>query len=125
METRQRSLSVGNDDLCWKNRHLQQLKTSQQQQQQQHHLHAQQQQPPNHALQQLHIGSDMIDGVQLRRHHHGLKSSSASSPNRASGGAAFKRNSAECWKSALNRNDLISIIRESMEKNRLCFQMNG
>uniref|UniRef100_A0A6P4FNF1 Protein naked cuticle-like n=1 Tax=Drosophila rhopaloa TaxID=1041015 RepID=A0A6P4FNF1_DRORH len=36
-----------------------------------------------------------------------------------------QRKSAECWKSALNRNDLISIIRESMEKNRLCFQLNG
>lgn len=31
----------------------------------------------------------------------------------------------ECKKSGLNRNDLMSIIRESMEKNRLCFQING
>lgn len=31
----------------------------------------------------------------------------------------------DCKKSALNRNDLMSIIRESMEKNRLCFQLNG
>lgn len=31
----------------------------------------------------------------------------------------------ESKKCGLNRNDLMSIIRESMEKNRLCFQLNG
>lgn len=30
----------------------------------------------------------------------------------------------ECWKSSLRRHELIEIIRESMEKNRLCFQSN-
>lgn len=30
----------------------------------------------------------------------------------------------ECWKSSLRRHELIEIIRESMEKNRLCFQPN-
>ncbi|XP_055683200.1 protein naked cuticle [Lutzomyia longipalpis] len=30
----------------------------------------------------------------------------------------------ECWKSSLRRRELIEIIRESMEKNRLCFQGN-
>lgn len=29
-----------------------------------------------------------------------------------------------CWKSPLRRHELIEIIRESMEKNRLCFQAN-
>lgn len=31
---------------------------------------------------------------------------------------------APCWKSPLRRHELIEIIRESMEKNRLCFQPN-
>lgn len=31
---------------------------------------------------------------------------------------------APCWKSPLRRHELIEIIRESMEKNRLCFQAN-
>lgn len=31
----------------------------------------------------------------------------------------------ECWNNALKRNDLIDIIRASMEKNRLCFQGSG
>lgn len=30
----------------------------------------------------------------------------------------------QCWKSPLKRHELIEIIRESMEKNRLCFQPN-
>lgn len=30
----------------------------------------------------------------------------------------------EVWKNSLRRNELIEIIRESMEKNRLCFQAN-
>lgn len=30
----------------------------------------------------------------------------------------------QCWKSPLKRHELIEIIRESMEKNRLCFQTN-
>ncbi|GAB0095944.1 Protein naked cuticle [Sergentomyia squamirostris] len=30
----------------------------------------------------------------------------------------------ECWKSSMQRRELIEIIRESMEKNRLCFQGN-
>lgn len=31
----------------------------------------------------------------------------------------------ECWRSSLRRRELIEIIRESMEKNRLCFQTNN
>lgn len=30
-----------------------------------------------------------------------------------------------CSNNGLKRNELIDIIRESMEKNRLCFQQNG
>lgn len=33
-------------------------------------------------------------------------------------------NNEECWKSSIRRHELIEIIRESMEKNRLCFQTN-
>lgn len=31
----------------------------------------------------------------------------------------------ECWRSSVRRRELIEIIRESMEKNRLCFQTNN
>lgn len=41
----------------------------------------------------------------------------------ASSGASGKERNAECLNN-LRRNDLIDIIRESMEKNRLCFQTN-
>ncbi|XP_043071726.1 protein naked cuticle-like, partial [Drosophila grimshawi] len=110
LETRQRSLSVGNDST-WQNRHLQQ----QQQQQQPQQV----QQPQQQQLAQKSVSSSpplgdvMLDGVQLRQ------------PRPQSLLGQQQRKSAECWKSALNRNDLISIIRESMEKNRLCFQLNG
>ena len=120
METRQRSLSVGNE-TCWKNRHLQTK-----------HINNAQQQLLWQAEQHLNNsvvasgggnsnGGDMVDGVQLRNPLKNTKSMMASSAS----STAHKRNSAECWKTALNRNDLISIIRESMEKNRLCFQLNG
>lgn len=95
-QTRQRSLSVGNEEACWNNRHLQKH---------QHQLHWV-------ADQQLN-NTDVLDDVQLRNTFQ-----SENTP------ISEKRNS-ECWKTALNRNDLISIIRESMEKNRLCFQLNG
>ncbi|XP_011199495.2 protein naked cuticle [Bactrocera dorsalis] len=101
-ETRQRSLSVGNE-ACWYNRHIQQ-------QQQQSKLEQSQQQ------QQL---SDVVDGVQLRNPQKNTAATASSAL------AQRQRNSTECWKTALNRNDLMSIIRESMEKNRLCFQMSG
>lgn len=42
----------------------------------------------------------------------------------ASSGASGKERNDECVNS-LRRNDLIDIIRESMEKSRLCFQSNG
>ncbi|XP_053956333.1 protein naked cuticle [Anastrepha ludens] len=106
-ETRQRSLSVGSE-ACWHNRH------SQQQQQQQQQGKLEQLQPPQ---QQQQLG-DVVDGVQLRNPHKNTAASSNVLAQR-------QRNSAECWKTALNRNDLMSIIRESMEKNRLCFQMSG
>uniref|UniRef100_A0A1I8NX69 Protein naked cuticle homolog n=1 Tax=Stomoxys calcitrans TaxID=35570 RepID=A0A1I8NX69_STOCA len=99
MQTRQRSLSVGNE-TCWNNRHLQKAAN------QNHQL-------PWMAAQQLHT-TDVLDGVQLRNPFQPMDVN-----------VSQKRNSAECWKTALNRNDLISIIRESMEKNRLCFQLNG
>ncbi|KAM7354880.1 NKD inhibitor of WNT signaling pathway naked cuticle [Cochliomyia hominivorax] len=110
LETRQRSLSVGNE-TCWKNRHLQKQQNAQQQ------LLWQAEQQLNQSA-NVGAGSVIMDGVQLRNplKNGALKSSTS---------AAQKRNSAECWKTALNRNDLISIIRESMEKNRLCFQLNG
>ncbi|XP_011186391.1 protein naked cuticle [Zeugodacus cucurbitae] len=105
-ETRQRSLSVGSE-ACWYNRHMQQ--------QQQNKLEQSQQQQ-----QQQQLG-DVVDGVQLRNPQKNSTSATAAS----SVLAQRQRNSAECWKTALNRNDLMSIIRESMEKNRLCFQMSG
>lgn len=98
METRQRSLSVGSE-ACWNSRHLQKPTL---------------QQTHWNAADQYLNSSDMLEGVQLR---NPLPSEKVP--------MAQKRSSAECWKSALNRNDLISIIRESMEKNRLCFQLNG
>ncbi|XP_067643471.1 protein naked cuticle isoform X2 [Eurosta solidaginis] len=104
IETRQRSLSVGNE-ACWYNSHVQQ----QQQQQKQGKLEQTQQQ----------LG-DVVDGVQLRNPHK--------NPTNNTTAAIWmqrQRNSAECWNTALNRNELMSIIRESMEKNRLCFQMSG
>ncbi|SPP76546.1 protein naked cuticle isoform X1 [Drosophila guanche] len=105
METRQRSLSVGND---WQHRHL-----PQSQQPQAANKSASVSPPPASG------GELMLDGVQLRqpRHHQSQTQSHHQQQQ--------QRKSAECWKSALNRNDLISIIRESMEKNRLCFQLNG
>lgn len=42
----------------------------------------------------------------------------------ASSGASGKERNDECL-NKLRRNDLIDIIRESMEKSRLCFQSNG
>ncbi|XP_039965217.1 protein naked cuticle [Bactrocera tryoni] len=106
-ETRQRSLSVGSE-ACWYNRHIQQ-------QQQQSKLEQSQQQ------QQQQLG-DVVDGVQLRNPQKNATTAGAAA---SSALAQRQRNSAECWKTALNRNDLMSIIRESMEKNRLCFQMSG
>ncbi|KAI8122179.1 Protein naked cuticle [Lucilia cuprina] len=117
METRQRSLSVGNE-TCWKNRHLQKPPANSTQQQLLWHA---EQQLNNSAGGVVAGATDMVDGVQLR---NPLKST-ASGGGKVSSSSAQKRNSAECWKTALNRNDLISIIRESMEKNRLCFQLNG
>ncbi|XP_037720674.1 protein naked cuticle isoform X1 [Drosophila subpulchrella] len=116
LETRQRSLSVGNDS-AWQNRHLQ----PQQPAVGQPNATPPPPQPLNHKSASgsppLGGGGDMmLDGVQLRQPR---PQSLAHQPSQQ------QRKSAECWKSALNRNDLISIIRESMEKNRLCFQLNG
>ncbi|XP_073840843.1 NKD inhibitor of WNT signaling pathway naked cuticle [Musca autumnalis] len=96
-QIRQRSLSVGNE-ACWNNRHLQKT-------QNQHQLAWVNQQLNN---------TDVLDGVQMRNTFQTENTS-----------VSQIRSSAECWKTPLNRNDLISIIRESMEKNRLCFQLNG
>ncbi|XP_005177232.2 protein naked cuticle [Musca domestica] len=96
-QIRQRSLSVGNE-TCWNNRHLQKS-------QNQNQLAWVDQQLNN---------TDILDGVQLRNAFQAENTS-----------VSQTRSSAECWKTPLNRNDLISIIRESMEKNRLCFQLNG
>ncbi|XP_061396252.1 protein naked cuticle [Musca vetustissima] len=96
-QIRQRSLSVGNE-TCWNRRHLQKS------------------QNPNQLAwvdQQLN-NTDLLDSVQL---HNTFQAENTS--------VSQMRSSAECWKTPLNRNDLISIIRESMEKNRLCFQLNG
>lgn len=41
-----------------------------------------------------------------------------------SSGASGKGRNDECLNN-MKRNDLIDIIRESMEKSRLCFQSNG
>lgn len=35
------------------------------------------------------------------------------------------QHTSSCKNNGLKRNELIDIIRESMEKNRLCFQTNG
>ncbi|XP_014088333.2 protein naked cuticle [Bactrocera oleae] len=106
-EIRQRSLSVGSE-ACWYNRHMQQQHPSKLEQSQQ---------------QQQQLG-DVVDGVQLRNPQKNT-ATAVSADTASSVLAQRQRNSAECWKTALNRNDLMSIIRESMEKNRLCFQMSG
>ncbi|KAH8370422.1 hypothetical protein KR093_003407, partial [Drosophila rubida] len=115
LETRQRSLSVGNDS-SWQNRHLQ-LQLHQQQQQQQPSTQQQPMAQQKSSSVSPPLGEVLLDGVQLRQ----PRPQSLQAPAQAQ----QQRKSAECWKSALNRNDLISIIRESMEKNRLCFQLNG
>ncbi|KAH8242384.1 hypothetical protein KR032_004217, partial [Drosophila birchii] len=120
LETRQRSLSVGNDS-SWQNRHLQQ--------QQPQTVQASPAQPLNHKSVSVSpplggagagVGDLMLDGVQLRQPRPQSLTHQQQQQQQQQ-----QRKSAECWKSALNRNDLISIIRESMEKNRLCFQLNG
>jgi len=121
LETRQRSLSVGNDSAC-PNRHLQlqQPPVGHPQPQSLNHKSASGSPP-------LGVGGGgdmMLDGVQLRQPRpHSLTPQQHQQQNQQQ--QQQQRKSAECWKSALNRNDLISIIRESMEKNRLCFQLNG
>ncbi|XP_017041484.2 LOW QUALITY PROTEIN: protein naked cuticle [Drosophila ficusphila] len=115
LESRQRSQSVGNES-AWQNRHLQPQQPPVGQAwlapQPLNHKSASGSPPPGG----LGGGDMMLDGVQLRQ----PRPQSLSQQNHQQ-----QRKSAECWKSALNRNDLISIIRESMEKNRLCFQLNG
>uniref|UniRef100_A0A1A9ZUB2 Protein naked cuticle homolog n=1 Tax=Glossina pallidipes TaxID=7398 RepID=A0A1A9ZUB2_GLOPL len=96
---RPRSLSVGNETLV-KDQHLQKKS------------HQRMELCPERSLN----GADAVDSVQRRNPQK--------SPVETLNGSS-KRNSAECWKTTFNRNDLISIIRESMEKNRLCFQLNG
>ncbi|KAH8364695.1 hypothetical protein KR084_010232, partial [Drosophila pseudotakahashii] len=124
LETRQRSLSVGNDS-AWQNRHLQpqqplpvgQAAATPPPAQPLNHKSASGSGSGSPPLGGGGGGGDMmLDGVQLRQPR---PQSLAHQQNQQ------QRKSAECWKSALNRNDLISIIRESMEKNRLCFQLNG
>lgn len=109
LETRQRSLSVGNDS-SWQHRHHQQQQQSQLASPTTTSTHGKAQKSSSSSPP---LGDVMLDGVQLRQ------------PRPQSLLGQQQRKSAECWKSALNRNDLISIIRESMEKNRLCFQLNG
>ncbi|XP_017127040.2 LOW QUALITY PROTEIN: protein naked cuticle [Drosophila elegans] len=126
LETRQRSLSVGNDS-AWQNRHLQQP----QPQQPPVGQAAGTPQPLSHNKSAsgspplLPVGGElMLDGVQLRQPRpQSLTTHQQHQQHQQN--QQQQRKSAECWKSALNRNDLISIIRESMEKNRLCFQLNG
>ncbi|EDX11026.1 protein naked cuticle isoform X1 [Drosophila simulans] len=119
LETRQRSLSVGNDSAC-QNRHLQlqQPPVGHPQPQSLNHKSASGSPP-------LGVGGGgdmMLDGVQLRQPR---PQSLTPQQHQQQNQQQQQRKSTECWKSALNRNDLISIIRESMEKNRLCFQLNG
>ncbi|KAH8332263.1 hypothetical protein KR074_012042, partial [Drosophila pseudoananassae] len=119
LETRQRSLSVGNDS-SWQNRHLQPQVVQQA-------AATTPTQSLNHKSASVSPplvgggGEVMLDGVQLRQ----PRPQSLTHQQHQQQQQQQQRKSAECWKSALNRNDLISIIRESMEKNRLCFQLNG
>lgn len=62
----------------------------------------------------LHVNNSKDDNEQSNR----LENSATTYPTNQ-----FKLT--ESKKNGLNRNDLMSIIRESMEKNRLCFQLNG
>lgn len=41
------------------------------------------------------------------------------------GGGNGGKSDEECWHSSLRRRELIEIVRESMERNRLCFQANN
>uniref|UniRef100_A0A1A9WA89 Protein naked cuticle homolog n=1 Tax=Glossina brevipalpis TaxID=37001 RepID=A0A1A9WA89_9MUSC len=96
---RPRSLSVGNETWV-KDQHLQKQS------------HQRMELCPEQSLN----STDTVESVQRRNTQKSPIGTFNGSP---------KHNSADCWKTTFNRNDLISIIRESMEKNRLCFQLNG
>lgn len=67
---------------------------------------------------------DSHPATRIRSLSVGNENSFRNSNGDASSGASGKDRNDECLNN-LRRNDLIDIIRESMEKSRLCFQSNG
>lgn len=67
---------------------------------------------------------DSHPAARIRSLSVGNENSYRNSNGDASSGASGKDRNDECLNN-LRRNDLIDIIRESMEKSRLCFQSNG
>lgn len=67
---------------------------------------------------------DYYPATRARSLSMGNENSYRNSNGDASSGASGKERNDECLNN-LRRNDLIDIIRESMEKSRLCFQSNG
>lgn len=67
---------------------------------------------------------DTHPAARIRSLSVGNENSYPNSNGDASSGASAKDRNDECLNN-LRRNDLIDIIRESMEKSRLCFQSNG
>lgn len=67
---------------------------------------------------------DSHPAARIRSLSVGNENSFRNSNGDASSGASGKGRNDECLNN-LRRNDLIDIIRESMEKSRLCFQSNG
>lgn len=108
---RARSLSVGHEHK-WKVQHQHQLTTT----------------PTGQAG--LVLGTGMNSGVELfdaEDQLNGLENLSqvGGGGGRVTGGGGGGKSDEECWRSSLRRRELIEIIRESMEKNRLCFQTNN
>lgn len=68
--------------------------------------------------------NDLHPAARIRSLSVGNENSYRNSNGDASSGASGKDRNDECLNN-LRRNDLIDIIRESMEKSRLCFQSNG
>lgn len=68
--------------------------------------------------------NELHPAARIRSLSVGNENSYRNSNGDASSGASGKDRNDECLNN-LRRNDLIDIIRESMEKSRLCFQSNG
>lgn len=76
----------------------------------------------------LMLGTGVNSGVELFDEEdrlNGLDNLSQIGGGGGGVGVGGGKSDEECWRSSLRRRELIEIIRESMEKNRLCFQTNN